>query len=883
MPGYDLGTARGIIEMQYNGRAVKQAEDDLTGLEKGSGKTDSAMKKVGNTTGVAGLAIAAGLGLAVKSAADFEQKMSGIAAVSGANGKQLDALRGKALQLGKDTQFSAGEAASAIEELIKAGLSVPDVLNGAADAAVNLAAAGGISIPEAATIAANSMNQFNLSAKDLNGVVDNIAGAANASAIDVSQFGQSLQQVGAVAHLAGVDFHDTATAIAIMGNAGITGSDAGTSLKTMFQRLQPQTKKAATEMMRLGLITKDGDNKFYDAQGNLKKMSDVAQILQNSLKGMTQQQKQAALQTLFGSDAIRGAAILANAGSKGFDKMAKSMGKVSAADVAKKRMDNLKGSFEQLKGSLETAGIAIGTALLPPLRSLVDMLTSVTNAFLNLSPGVQKTVVFIIAAVGAILLIIAAIMKVTIFVKEFVVALNILKLAFAETWIAALGPVALVIAAIAAVIVIVILLWKHSETFRTIVTAAWNAVKAAVLAVVNWFKGLPGVFVGVWNAIKSGMAALVSWITGHWRLLISIFLGPLGIIIALVTKFWPQITAAFRAGINFIKGIWSGFWSSGFGRLVKNAFALVLAIIQLGWVIAKGMFLAGLLGIKAIVTAVWNAIKAAFRAAMNVIVGIVRAGVGFIVGIYRRQIQIILAVTRAIWNAVMGVVRAVWGRIGGTVTAGAQRALGAVRAAWGAVRGATVTAWNAVVGAIRTAIGRFMALVNGIKGKVLGALSGAASWLFHAGQQIIQGLIDGISSMVGKVTDKIKSVTGAIKGFLPGSPVKEGPLKVLNRGHSGKQIVQMIIDGIDAMAKPLSDAMANATAAGVAPVTSYATPAVNPSASRQRASRGGGRRRLRMVDGELRLHESGRAFIRGVAEEAIDDNSDYADTLRRMG
>ena len=150
---YDIGTARGVIEMDYNGRGVTQAEADLQGLEKTGGRTGTSMNKVAKGMATGGLIIAAGLAVGVNAAANFEQRLSAIQAVSGATASEMDALSDKALQLGADTSFSAGESAQAMEELVKAGLSVEDVLNGAADATVSLAAAGEIALPEAATIA----------------------------------------------------------------------------------------------------------------------------------------------------------------------------------------------------------------------------------------------------------------------------------------------------------------------------------------------------------------------------------------------------------------------------------------------------------------------------------------------------------------------------------------------------------------------------------------------------------------------------------------------------------------------------------------------------------------------------------------------------------
>lgn len=379
---YGLGSVSGLINLRYNGGAeVRRATADVGGLERVLGAAGISAGKLGKmaTLGIGG-ALVAGLAIATKTAAEFEHQLAQINAVSGATPKQMDALRAKALQLGRDTAFSASESAKAMEELVKAGISIPDTLNGAADAVVALAAAGGIDMPEAATIASNAMNQFGLSAKDLTGVVDDIAGAANASAIDVTDLGHSMQQVGAVAHLAGMTFKDTATAIALMGNAGIKGSDAGTSLKTMLMNLQPDTLKQSELMKDLGIITEDGSNKFFDAAGNVKSFAQISGVLAEALDGQTTQQKLYNLQVMFGSDAIRAAAIAADAGADGVHKMNKEMSKMTAADVAAKRMDNLAGSMEQLGGSVETGLLVIGSPIVKMLRGVVDAMTDGVNA-----------------------------------------------------------------------------------------------------------------------------------------------------------------------------------------------------------------------------------------------------------------------------------------------------------------------------------------------------------------------------------------------------------------------------------------------------------------------------------------------------------------------
>lgn len=898
---YDLGTARGVIELEYNGRGVQQASQDVGSLTDKNSQAGAGLNKMANVAGAAGLAIAAGLGVGVNAAANFEQRMSAIAAVSGATGPQLDALRQKALDLGKDTSFSADESAIAMEELVKAGLSVDDVLNGAADATVALAAAGEVDLPTAATIASNAMNQFGLKAGDMPGVADAIAGAANASAISVEDFGQSLSQVGAVANLTGTSFDDTATAIALMGNAGIKGSDAGTSLKTMLTRLNPSTEKASNLMQDLGIITKDGSNRFFDAQGNMKSLADVSGVLQGALKGQTKEQKLATLSTLFGSDAIRGASVLADQGAAGFNKMGKAMSKVTAAEVAAKRMDNFKGSLEELKGSLETAGIVLGSILLPIIRKIVDGLTGLLNKFLELSPGMQKAVVVAAALASGLLLTFAAFVKIMQGIAAAKSALllfrsvlvgttaaqnmstaaavrqKVVQLASAAAtraqaaamavirgatvaWTAVqwalnaallANPIGLIIAAIVALIAIFVLAWKNSETFRKIVIGAWNAIKSASVA--------------VWGFIKRAIAAAWGFIKGVVRAGVNFVKG------------------VVTTGLNIIKGIWQKVWGV-FGPLVKAVWKLIVSVIRLQWTIIKGVVLAAFNVLKAIFTRSWDVIKKVTSTVWNGIKKVISTVVDAVKAVVTRVWNAIKSATTTVWNAIKS---AIDGPLSAAKTIVSNIITGiktTMSAAWNAIKSGVTSAWNGIKSAVSTGVDNVMNAVTGLKDRVVGFFSGAASWLYDKGKAIIQGLIDGIASMISAVADKVNSVTDAVGRFLPGSPVKEGPLKVLNRGRAGKQIVQMVIDGIADMARPLAGAMAGAVAPVPVPGGAAGLTPVNPP-SRGGRGRGGGSQRpsSRLVSGTLRLDKSGRAFIRAVADDATDDAADHDDTIARMG
>jgi TP901 family phage tail tape measure protein len=817
--------------------------------------------------GVAGAGIVAGLGVAIKSAADFEKGLSGIQAVSGATTAEMETVRKKALQLGADTAFSASDASQAIEELVKAGISIPDVMNGAADATVALAAAGGVALPEAATIASNAMNQFGLSAEELPGIADKIAGAANASAIDVSDLGQSFQQAGAVAHLAGLSFDDTALAIAAMGNAGIKGSDAGTSLKSMLQRLQPTTKAQSTLMKNLGLITKDGANQFFDATGKIKGMADIAQILQDSLKGMSDQQKTATLQTLFGADAIRAAAVIADNGAKGINDMATAMGKMKAADVAATRMNNLSGQIEQMKGSAETFAIQTGSILIPVLTNVVKKLTDAVNWFTNLSDGQKKALTITLAAVGGFLLAVAAIVKTTMAVKEAVVAFkaiaaaakaNAALVAIAKGFKAAAvaskaftlslltNPIFLIIAGIVALVAALVILYKKNETFRNFVNAAWASIKNAIMAVVGWLTGTAWPAIkAVWDGIVSGAQAMWSGVSTAWNAIVTAIKTVVSVIVTIITTYVNMWLTIITTALNAIKAVWNAVWGL-FGPLIKAVFDLVIAIIQFAVLWALEFIKATLSAIAAVWSAIWNAIVAVAQAVWAVISAVITREVNGIKKIVTTVFNAVKAVVTSVWNAIKSLTTAVWNAIYNAISGPINKAKSivssvantiksAISTAFNAAKTATSTAFSALYSAVSTQMGKAYDKVKDIVGRIKGFFSGAGSWLKDAGRRLIQGLIDGIQEMIGKVTGAINKVTSIIKNHLPGSPVKEGPLVAWNDGSPGKKLVDMLAGGISDNIGAISAAFRDADL-GVGSILASPEVALAGSAARTRSA-----------------------------------------------
>lgn len=324
----------------------------------------------------------------VSKAAEFEAKMSNIKAVTGESEETMKKFNDAAIKAGADTAFSAAEAADAVGELAKAGVSTQDILNGGLTASLNLATAGELDLKEAAEITSTALNAFKRDGMNATQAANQLAGAANASATDVHELKYGLSMVAPVASGLGLSFRDTTNALAVFAQNGLKGSDAGTSLKTMLMNLQPTTKGQYKAMQALGIITEDGANQFFTAEGKVKSFAEISQVLKDKLGNLTDAEKQMALKTLFGTDAVRAATIAMNEGADGANNMQAAIDKVTASQVAAEKLNNLKGAIEALSGSFETLQIKVGTAVLPVLTTLVKYVDKLVDKISN-SKGLQ--------------------------------------------------------------------------------------------------------------------------------------------------------------------------------------------------------------------------------------------------------------------------------------------------------------------------------------------------------------------------------------------------------------------------------------------------------------------------------------------------------------
>lgn len=395
----------------------------------------------------ASLGLVAVFGLAALAAAKFEKSMSEVRAVTGGSAKDMKALSQAALDAGKDTVYSATQAANAEAELARAGISTADIIGGALRGSLDLAASGQLELGESAIISAQAMNAFKLSGKDVGHIADVISAGAGKSATNVHDLGMAFRQAALLSSQTGLSLEQTVGSLSLFAQNALTGSDAGTSLKVMLQRLVPQSNEAQAAMDAVGFSA-------YDASGNFIGLSALAENMKTSFSKLTPEARNAAMATIFGSDAVRAATILYEAGAEGVDGWVKAVNDQGyATRVASTMTDNLAGDLERLKGSLETALISSGSGANKVLREMAQALTSVVNWYSQLSPNVQTSVTAMAGLVGVItfvgtglLLMLPRIMA----VRAELIALGVTA-ARVRTAMLGLGGLSIVVATVAAI------------------------------------------------------------------------------------------------------------------------------------------------------------------------------------------------------------------------------------------------------------------------------------------------------------------------------------------------------------------------------------------------------------------------------------------------
>lgn len=357
-------------------------------------KHKAAIDKVSHSATLIGAGLLAGVAAVVLTTAKFDKAMSAVSATGDDARSNIDELRKAAIDMGAQTAFSATEAAQGIENLLKAGVSAKDVLGGGLKGALDLAAAGNLEVGDAAEIAATAMTQFNLTGAQVPHIADLLAAGAGKAQGEVADMGMALKQGGLVASQFGLSIEETVGTLSAFASAGLLGSDAGTSFKTMLIQLAAPSAKASGLMKDLGIAA-------YDAQGNFIGTTALAGQLHDRLKGLTQAERDAALATIFGTDAVRAANVLYKQGAEGIAKWVAQTNEAGyAAKVARERLNNLSGDLETLRGSIESTFINSGSDANATLRDLTQGANDAVNAIGRLPKPVLETGLKLTALTG---------------------------------------------------------------------------------------------------------------------------------------------------------------------------------------------------------------------------------------------------------------------------------------------------------------------------------------------------------------------------------------------------------------------------------------------------------------------------------------------------
>lgn len=740
---------------------------------------------------------------AVKTGADFEDTMSQTAGALNIPMSQMGSMRNLVLKMGADTQFSAKEAGEAMVELAKGGLTEAQIKGGALKATMDLAASSGMELGTSANVVVQAMGAFGLSADKSSVVANALAGAAAASSTDVEPLTQGLAQCGAQAHLAGWNIQDTTAVLGAFADAGVNGADAGTSLKTMLQRLSAPTGAAAKLMQQYGINVRNSN-------GTMKSASEVAQLLHDKLGKLSPAARDAAMQTIFGSDASRAAAIMMNNGAAGLAKYTKATyDQTSASRLADSQMGDTNRSIEQMKGSLETAGIALSTILNPIVRDVANKIQDLTNKFTALPAPVQKVVLAIagiVAAagpaivgfgklasgIGAIQKLLGGLGAGAKVVKDVsgsvstigkvgsgvgkvfkglgsvfktvgsgigsavkvlgsglkVVGAGLLKgiksvgtaVKGLFTLLAA-NPAVLIIAAITAIVAALIYAYTHCKAFRDGVNAVFGAIG-------NFFK-----------TIGTGIANFFTKTLPGAFTAIGNFFGSIGSSIGnFVTKTVP---AAFSALPGLVGNVWnnvktgaSAAWSTiytnvtGFANNIKNGVSNAFNNLKNG------------------ATTIWGNVKSGASAAWSNICTAVSGKANDIRGKAISAFNTLKTNASGVWNNMKTTASSIWGGISGVVGGLAGKA-----------RDGAIGAFNALKSGVGGIMGKIGPVIKGAFTDPIGFITSLPGKMFHWGSEIIGHLIDGIRSMIGNIGKAVGDVANKIKSFLHFSIPDEGPLR----------------------------------------------------------------------------------------------------------
>ncbi len=532
-------------------------EDFANKLNNSSEKITSTGKKLSVVSAVVG-----GVGLAgLKTAADFEEAMSSVKAISGATGDDFQKLKEKAEYMGATTKFTATESANAMYYMALAGWKTQDMLDGL-EGIMYLAAASGEDLATVSDIVTDGLTALGYAADESTHYADVFAKTVTNSNSTVETLGEAMKYVGPIAGALNISVEDTATALGLMANAGVKSSQAGTSLRGILQRLATNTSGARDEMERLGV-------KIFDQNGKMRDFGDIMNDARIKLSKLTDQQKTSLAKTVAGTTAMSGFLAIVNSSDADFEKLTNAINDCDGAakEMSEIMIDNAKGQLTIIKSQLEGIAIQLSQYLFPFIKSILSLIQNLLTKLSELSPTQQKIFVIVtglIVALGPLLIVIG---KIGTGISSLISAFKFLGplLSGAKTAVAGFAagfnPVILIIAAVAAAVVgIGYLIYKN-----------WDDI-------CSWTRNLADNISAIWNNITEFFKNLFST---DWIETFGLIGNLLNGVYANIENFINAFKEIFKGIITFIKGVFTGDWKmawEGVKSIFKGVFDLLYSI-----------------------------------------------------------------------------------------------------------------------------------------------------------------------------------------------------------------------------------------------------------------------------------------------------------------
>lgn len=789
-------------------------------------------KMMGVTTAIGGLGAAA-----VKTAADFDTSMSRVAAVSGATGKDLEALRDKVREMGAKTKFSASEAAEAMNYMAMAGWKTGDMFSGI-DGIMNLAAASGEDLATTSDIVTDALTAFGLTAKDSGHFADILAAASSNANTNVSMMGETFKYCAPIAGALGFSAEDTAEAIGLMANAGIKSSQAGTSLRSIMNNLTGDIKLSGAALGDVTIATTNAD-------GTMRGLSDILADCRGAFSKLSESEKANAAESLVGKNAMSGFLALMNAAPAD---IAKLTGAIDSCDGASAKMagtmqDNLAGQLTILKSQLQELAIAFGEILMPAIRNIVSGVQAFVDKLNGMDESTKRAVIkiaLLVAAIGPLLIIVGtAVSKVGTAMKAFsslaqgIMAFSakvggmsglMSKLGAAIGGISA--PVVAVVAVVGTLAAAFVHLWNTNEGFRKAITGTWNKIRENISGfcqgIVDRLNALGFSFKDVTDVIKAVWAGLFQFLApvfeGAFNVIADILSTVTGVITGILDVFIGLFTGNWSQMWNGIKGIFSSVWNGivSFFANIMNVLKGVADVV-LGWFGTSWTEV--WTNIKTFFEGIWNGIVSFFTGIWEGIKDTVQTAVMFIGSIIEAAFAIITLPFRFIWENCKETIISVWNKIRSIVTAAVNAVKNVISTVMNAIKAVFSTVWNAistkvstVVNVIKTVVANVFNAIksvassvwNGIRstiGSVADGIKNKVSSVFNAVKSTVSSVFNGIRSTAASVwngiknaiitpieaaKNKIKSIVDSIKGFFSGMKLSLPHIKLPHFKVSGK-------------------------------------------------------------------------------------------------